>query len=177
MQHVMRYLKGTKNLGIKYTGGPVQLTAAVDTSWADDVDAAESQYGWVIFLCGGIVSWKSALMRCTATSSTEAEYVGLADLVCELLYLTSLLSEMGYPQQPVPVDEDNKGVLSVTMGEGRHSHQRHINIKYHLCRKFVNKLFVFNDVRGTLNVADILTKPIMSKDRFERLRKMLLEPV
>ena len=116
-------------------------------------------------------------MRCTATSSTEAEYVGLADMVCELLYLTSLLDEMGHPQQPVPVDEDNKGVLSVAMGEGRHAHQRHINIKYHLCRKFVNKLFTFNDVRGTHNVADILTKPILSQEKFSTLVNMLLSPI
>ena len=152
----------------------MQLKAAVDTSWADDVDDAESQYGWVIFLCGGIISWKSALMRCTATSSTEAEYVGLADLVCELLYLTSLLAEMGYPQDPVPVDEDNKGVLSVAKNEGKHSHQRHINIKFHLCRKFLGKLFTFNDVRGSLNVADLLTKPTLSVERFNDLRSKLL---
>ena len=176
-KHVMRYLKGSKNMGIKYSGGPVQLTAAVDTCWADDVDAAESQYGWVVFLCGGIVSWKSALMRCTATSSTEAEYVGLADLVCELLYLTSLLAEMGYPQKPVPVDEDNKGVLAIARCEGRHSHQRHINIKFHLCRKFLNTLFTLNDVRGTLNVADLLTKPLVTKDTFNSLVRRLLQPV
>ena len=176
-KHAMRYLNGTRNLGIKYKGGPVQLKAAVDTSWADDVDEAESQYGWIVFLCGGIVSWKSGLMRCTATSSTEAEYVGLADLVCELLYLTSLLKEMGFPQQPVPVDEDNQGVLSVAMGEGKHSHQRHINIKYHLCRKFINTLYTLNDVRGTLNVADILTKPLIAKERFKQLVAMILDPV
>ena len=103
--------------------------------------------------------------------------MGLADFVCELLYLTSLLHEMGYPQQPVPVDEDNKGVLAVTMGEGKHSHQRHINIKYHLCRKFVDKLFVFNDVRGSVNVADILTKPVLSQEKFSKLVKLLLEPI
>ena len=155
----------------------MQLKAAVDTSWADDVDEAESQYGWVVFLCGGIISWKSGLMRCTATSSTEAEYVGLADLVCELLYLTSLLKEMGFPQQPVPIDEDNQGVLNVAMGEGKHSHQRHINIKYHLCRKFINTLFTLNDVRGSLNVADILTKPLIAKEKFQQLVAMLLDPV
>ena len=116
-------------------------------------------------------------MRCTATSSTEAESVGLADLVCELLCLTSLLDEMGYPQKPVPVDEDNKGALAVTMGEGKHSHQRHINIKYHLCRKFIGKLFVFHDVRGSVNIADILTKPILSQEKFEKLIKLLLQPI
>ena len=116
-------------------------------------------------------------MRCTATSSTEAEYVGLADLVCELLYLTSLLDEMGYPQDPVVVDEDNLGVLSVAKGEGRHSHQRHINIKFHLCRKFLNSLYTLNNVRGSLNVADILTKPLLSVENFEKLRSLLLLPV
>lgn len=175
-KHVMRYLKGTKNLGIRYTGGKIQLRAAVDASWADDVDTAESQYGWVIFLCGGVISWKSALMRCTATSTTEAEYVGLADLVCELIYLTSLLNEMGFPQEPVPVDEDNQGVLGVAKNEGRHSNQRHINIKFHLCRKYLGSVYVLKDVRGSDNVADIMTKPLLSVEKFERLRAQLLSP-
>ena len=72
-QHLLRYLQGTKHFCLKYTGGRIQLTGKVDSSWADDVDSAESQFGWVLMLCGAPVSWKSGLQRCTATSSTEAE--------------------------------------------------------------------------------------------------------
>ena len=106
-------------------------------------------------LCGGPISWKSGLQRCTATSSTEAEYVALADLVCELLFLTGLLTEMGYKQRPVPVDEDNTGVFGIAKEEGKHSHRRHINIKYHLCQKFLGTLYYLNNVKGTDNILPI----------------------
>ena len=61
VRNLQRYLQGTTDLGLKYTGGPVQLEAWVDSSWADDVDNAESQYGWRIDLCGAPVAWKSGL--------------------------------------------------------------------------------------------------------------------
>ena len=177
VKHLQRYLQGTKHYGIKYDGSVVQLQAAVDSSWADDVDAAESQFGWVIFLCGGPVSWKSGLQRCTATSSTEAEYVALADLVCELLFLTGLLTEMGYKQNPVPVDEDNTGVFGIAKGEGKHSHRRHLNIKYHICQKFLGSLYYLNNVQGSQNVADLLTKSAFSVDQFKQYRDALLSEI
>lgn len=176
-RHVLRYIQGTKSLGLRYSGGTIQLTAMVDSSWADDVDGAESQFGWVVYLCGGPVSWKSGLQRCTATSSTEAEYVALADLICELLYLTALLEEMGHAQNPVPVDEDNSGVFGIARCEGKYSHRRHINIKFHLCQKFLGKTYFLRDVRSTENTADIMTKSAFSHEKFIGLRDRLVQEV
>jgi hypothetical protein len=172
--HLQRYLLGTTDLGLKYTGGPVQLEAWVDSSWSDDVDNAESQYGWRVDLCGAPVAWKSGLQRCTAQSSTEAEYVALADLICELLFLTSLLAEMGHLQQPVQVREDNKGVLFIAKGEGKHSKRRHINIKYHLAQKYLDELYYLDDVRGQTNDADIFTKPSLTDEQFYTYRDSML---
>ena len=177
VKHLQKYLQGTKHYGICYDGSRVQLSAKVDAAWADDVDTAESQYGWVVMLCGGPVSWKSGLQRCTATSSTEAEYVALADLVCELLFLTGLLTEMGYSQHPVAVDEDNTGVFGIAKGEGKHSHRRHINIKYHLCQKYLGSLFYLNNVRGSKNIADIMTKSHFTESLFVTYRDSLLTPI
>ena len=157
---IHQYLRKHRTRCLRYTGGNVQLSAAVDSSWADDVDEAESQYGWVVMLCGGPVAWKSGLMRCTATSSTEAEYVALADLTCELVYLAGLLKEMGYPQRTTPVSEDNKGVLYFAIGEGNHVKKRHINIKYNLAQKYYGKIYYLVDTRGTDNPADLFTKPL-----------------
>ena len=150
------------------------MSGKVDSSWADDVDSAESQFGWVLMLCGAPVSWKSGLQRCTATSSTEAEYVALADLVCEMIFLTGLLAEMGYPQDPVSVDEDNTGVFGIARCEGKHSHRRHINIKFHLCQKYLGSLYFLNDVRGSDNWADLLTKSQFSLEKFTALRDKLV---
>ena len=128
-------------------------------------------------LCGAPVSWKSGLQRCTATSSTEAEYVALADLVCELLFLTGLLTEMGYPQRPIGVDKDNTGVFGIARNEGKYAHRRHINIKYHLCQKFLGSLYFLRDVRGSDNVADLMTKSIFTGEKCVGYRDQLLTPL
>ena len=173
-RQVQRYLQGTKHLCLRYHGGEVQLSAHVDSSWGDDVDSAESQYGWCVFLCGGPVAWKSGLQRCTATSSTEAEYIALADLVCELIFLTGILEEMGYPQRPVGVGEDNSGVSAIAKNEGKYSHRRHINIKFHLCQKYLDSVYYLRDVSSSDNTADILTKSQFTRDKFIGLRDRLL---
>ena len=82
---------------------------------------------------------------------------------------------MGYPQDPVSVDEDNTGVFGIARGEGKHSHRRHINIKYHLCQKFLGSLYYLNDVRGTANWADLLTKSLFSQEKFKELRGHFLD--
>ena len=103
--------------------------------------------------------------------------MALADLVCELLFLTGLLTEMGYSQHPVAVDEDNTGVFGIAKGEGKHSHRRHINIKYHLCQKYLGSLFYLNNVRGSKNIADIMTKSHFTESLFVTYRDSLLTPI
>ena len=110
-------------------------------------------------------------------TSTEAEHVALADLVCELLFLTGLLTEMGYPQRPVGVDEDNTGVFGIARNEGKYAHRRHINIKYHLCQKFLGSLYFLRDVKGSDNVADLMTKSIFTGEKFVGYRDQLLTPL
>ena len=73
VRHLQRYLQGTKNRGIRYYGGKIQLRAAVDSSWADDVDSAESQFGWVVMLCGGDAKRLSELL--TIEHRVEADLV------------------------------------------------------------------------------------------------------
>ena len=103
--------------------------------------------------------------------------MALADLVCELLFLTSLLREMGYAQNPVAVDEDNTGVFGIARNEGKYSHRRHINIKYHLCQKFLGTTYYLRDVRSTDNTADLMTKSLFSQEKFTGFRDRLVSVI
>ena len=84
---------------------------------------------------------------------------------------------MGYKQDPTQVDEDNTGVFGIAKGEGKHSHRRHINIKYHLCQKFLGSLFYLKNVRGSKNIADIMTKSNFTESQFVMYRNNLLTPI
>ena len=55
----MRYLNGTMNYGIHYTGYPRVLERYSDSNWISDADEINVTSGYVFRLGGGAVYWKS----------------------------------------------------------------------------------------------------------------------
>ncbi|CAG7825277.1 unnamed protein product, partial [Allacma fusca] len=98
-KNVLRYLKGTLDMGITYsTGGNMRLVGYTDSDYAGDKLSRKSTTGTAIFLNDGIVSWTSQKQPCVALSSTEAEYIALASGAREAVWLRSLLDELDFPQ-------------------------------------------------------------------------------
>jgi hypothetical protein len=61
-EHVLLYLRGTYELGIRYHRDvfhPDQLWGWVDADWAGDTETRRSHTGYVLMMNGGPVSWKS----------------------------------------------------------------------------------------------------------------------
>ncbi len=56
---VMRYLKGTMDLGLHYTGYSAVLERYNDSNWISDVDEIKATNGYVFTLDGGAISWRS----------------------------------------------------------------------------------------------------------------------
>ncbi|KAL2229102.1 UNVERIFIED_CONTAM: Retrovirus-related Pol polyprotein from transposon RE1 [Sesamum indicum] len=63
----------------------------IDASWASCPDSQRSIIDFCIFL-GSIVSWKTKKHPTVSRSSAEAEYCNMGAAVCELLWLSYLLS-------------------------------------------------------------------------------------
>ena len=59
VERVMRYLKGTMNYGLHYTGYPSVLEGYSDANWISDADEMKATTGYMFTLGGGTVSWKS----------------------------------------------------------------------------------------------------------------------
>eukprot|EP00873_Tetraselmis_striata_P020669 jgi/Tetstr1/440933/TSEL_029202.t1 len=72
-KRVLRYLKGTKTLGLTFSGGKADglLHGYCDADWAGDVVSRRSTTGFVFMLCGAAVSWKSQLQATVALSTAE----------------------------------------------------------------------------------------------------------
>ena len=95
----------------------------------------KSQSGFVVFACGGIISWASKKQPIIALSSTEAEYIAANLAVQEAIWLRSLLNDFGIVQkQPTSINEDNQGVIALCKNPKFHSRTKHIDIKYHFIR-------------------------------------------
>jgi hypothetical protein len=94
VKRILRYLAGTKNLGITYTKPSTNLANPNNNYIHGFADAAFANYddhkstsGYVFLASGGAITWKSKKQTTIALSSTEAEYVALSEAAREACWL------------------------------------------------------------------------------------------
>ena len=89
-----------------------KLAAAVDSDHAGDVKHRKSVTGIIVKLAGGAGLYKTAYQQVLAHSSIEAEFVAACEAGKYILYLHSLLEEIGLQQEDATIIyEDNEGAL------------------------------------------------------------------
>ena len=93
---ILRYLKGTSDLGLLYTSGvdAKDCFGYSDSDWAGDLDDRKSTSGYIFMLCGAGISWRSKKQTSVASSTAEAEYIALSGAVQEAIWLRQLSSEL-----------------------------------------------------------------------------------
>ena len=62
----------------------MKLNAFSDADWAGDVNTRRSTTGYVVMLNNGAIAWRSKRQVTVALSTTEAEYMALAEATKEL---------------------------------------------------------------------------------------------
>ena len=67
-----------------------------DSDWAGDMDDRKSCIGNLLVLAGGPVSWKSVKQTSIALSTMEAEYMALAEVSKEVVYIKRLLFHISF---------------------------------------------------------------------------------
>ena len=74
---LMKYLRGTMDYGIVYSGFPAVLEGYSDANWISDSDEIKSTSGYVFTLGGGVVAWRSSKQTIIARSTMESEFIAL----------------------------------------------------------------------------------------------------
>ena len=83
-------------------------------------------------LSGGAVSWKSRKQTCVALSTSEAEYVALANAAQEVIWMRQLMENLECKQsEPTVVYEDNQAAICISQNPQYHNKMKHIDIIYH----------------------------------------------
>jgi hypothetical protein len=161
VKHILRYLKGTLNLGLHInTSSPTSLIAYSDADWAGCPDTRRSTSGFCVFLGNNLVSWSSKRQVTVSRSSAEAEYRAVAHVVAETVWLRQLLSELHRPiDQATIVYCDNISAVYMSGNPVQHRRTKHIEIDIHFVREKValGQVRVLH-VPTSAQFADIFTK-------------------
>lgn len=174
VKRILRYLRGTPDYGLAFSLDSCgKCVGYSDADWGGDLDDRKSTSGYIFFISGGPVSWRSKKQSCVALSTAEAEYIALSSAVQEATWMGRLTSSLeGRKEEPVLVFEDNQSTISMSKNPQFHGRSKHIGIKYHFVRDQVEKNIVELKYCPTESmIADIMTKGL-SREKFLKLRAM-----
>ncbi len=187
--HVLRYIKGTRELGITFSGGEwdtldvdgmcmavFHLDGYADASLTDQ-PGAKSTDGHVVFMGGGPVIWRSRVQRTAAQGTCESEYDAMAQCTKALIYVKSVLEEwvgLFISSGRLSLHGDNTAALDVSSDEGTKKRTKHFERNLHYVRDYVVAgEIVLRYVPSKENVADIFTK-VLDRRSFLLLRAAIM---
>jgi hypothetical protein len=176
LQRVVRYLRGTKKLALTLEADDLQVIKWwIDASFAVHKDM-RSHTGGAMSLGKGAVYSTSVRQKLTTKSSTEAELVGVDDVMPMVLWTRQFMEGQGYKIKDNIVYQDNQSAMLLEKNGQKSSSKRtrHLNIRYFFVtdRIQANELTVEYCPTGDM-WADIHTKPLQGA-AFVKFRKLIL---
>ena len=179
-RRVLRYIQGTLEYGIEYAKHKSEtLVGFCDADWGGSEDDSRSTSGYAFSFGSGVCSWISVKQGSVALSTAEAEYVSASEATAQVMWLRSILDDLGEKQgEATLLYCDNMSAIAMAKNPVFHQKTRHINRRIHFIREAVQGGMI--DIKfcsSEEQLADIFTKGL-PKDRFVKLRSKLgVKPV
>ena len=170
-KQVLRYLRGTADLGLLYTSKSANLIGYCDADYAGDLDKRKSTSGFVFLRAGAAIAWSSKLQPTVAFSTCEAEFISTAAAIKEALWLRNLLGDFEGQVKPVLIFGDNQGALKLLHHPHAHQRTKHIDVAHRFAQDRVERGEIQCEyIQTNAMVADCTTKVVPLK-KFEENRK------
>jgi hypothetical protein len=168
LKRVIKFVLDTRTFGLKIepklgdNKNEWTMTVFTDAEYSGDKDTRLSVGGFIIFLLGVPILWKSKAQKSVTLSSSESEFVSLSEAAKEIKFVVMILESMGIVVTlPIIVRVDNVGAIFMSENASTSSRTRHVDIRYHYVREFVEEGFIrIVFVRSEANISDEFTKNV-----------------
>ena len=147
----------------------------VDASYATHHNSRSHTGGTMTMGKGSIFS-TSCKQKINARSSTEAELIGINDVVGQILWTKNFLNCQGYDIETSIVHQDNKSAMLLEQNGILSSSKRtkHINVRYYFIKDYIDKKEIHVIYCPTEEmIADYFTKPLQGS-KFVQFRDIIM---
>ena len=167
LNRILRYLKGTENLGLvmvkpenKLSINP--LTAWVDSDWGACLKTRKSRSGGFITFYGMVISWFSEMQTSVAQSTCESECYGVRIISNTVKWIRDILEQINMgTENPTPVYIDNESSILLCNNGPLSKRSRHYDIAWHKTRELAALNIICPIfIRTHEQPADVFTKPL-----------------
>jgi deoxyuridine 5'-triphosphate nucleotidohydrolase len=203
VKRVIRYLKGTKSLGIQFTSKQMSkieshvkfpidnVTSMCDANWGPqdqsrpspnetqevDLFKSRSLSGFLIYL-NGPLHWVSKRQTITARSTAEAEIYATDECTKCLLHLYQIVDGLNLTEElmdgPTYIYNDNAACVQWSKNMTTKG-LRHVQIRENAVRESVQNNFIeVKHIPGRLNLSDMFTKEDKDSSHFITIRDLVL---
>ncbi|GKC83157.1 putative ribonuclease H-like domain-containing protein [Tanacetum coccineum] len=119
----------------------------------------KSTTGGCQFLGKRLISWQCKKHTIVANSTTEVEYVDVANCCGQVLWIQNQMIDYGFNFMNTKIYIDNESTISIVKNLVFHSKTKHIEIRHHFIRdSYEKKLIQVIKIHTGHNAADLLTK-------------------
>ncbi|CAE7228517.1 GIP [Symbiodinium natans] len=157
-ERALAYVQQTKAFALTADADDTGLVAYSDASFAPDGN--RSHTGWVVFLYGSPVCWRSARQSFVTLSTAESELVAGLDAVVALQSAEAMLGEFGVFNLGKTLKVDSQSALAIAIGQGSWR-TRHLKVRANYLREqYEAGEIIPVYCPGVEQAADLLTKAL-----------------
>jgi hypothetical protein len=163
LRRVIKFVLSTKKRGVRMKPTPENgIVAYVDSDYAGDKGNRRSITGYLIYLHGVPIAWKSKQQGGVTLSSSEAEYYAISEVATELKFLKTILDFLKIDfNKPMKVYADNIDAIHIANNAPSGMRKKHIDTRIHFVRELTqgnDKFMEIECVRSESNQSDTFTK-------------------
>ena len=176
-KRVLLYLKRNCNYGIKFIisdNSNIRLDIYVDSSFANGVNR-KSINGYIIFINGNLVHWKTRVSSMVCQSSTEAEFVAVAIAMKDVEWIFNIILELQQKISVACVFVDNQAAIKIFKSHVSTARTKHMDYRLQYVKELFKTRYELRYVRSEDNIADVFTKGLGKNNFYKCMNKFMVK--